>query len=198
MLEAISRGAYFYLVKPIAAYDVKNLWQFALAKKREEYVARRAGKSKSDGTAAAKVLEEDRNGIACTGEPQGRKRRIEEEEKSGEGGGEGTTAEKKAKVTWTSVLHERFLQAMKALGPESRQSKSLLESFLARSYSLQPFLRHFFFLFAEAHPKKILQHMNMPGLRKEHISSHLQVSTFPFEGHGSSLTGSADSFAFVH
>lgn len=28
-----------------------------------------------------------------------------------------------------------------------------------------------------AHPKKILQHMNVPGLKKENISSHLQVCT---------------------
>lgn len=29
--------------------------------------------------------------------------------------------------------------------------------------------------FSDARPKKILQHMNVPGLRKRSVSSHLQV-----------------------
>ncbi|KAL5859810.1 hypothetical protein ACOSQ4_001106 [Xanthoceras sorbifolium] len=51
---------------------------------------------------------------------------------------------KKPKLVWTNELHNRFLQAIRVLGIDG------------------------------AHPKKILQYMNVPGLKKENISSHLQ------------------------
>ncbi|GAV92001.1 Response_reg domain-containing protein/Myb_DNA-binding domain-containing protein, partial [Cephalotus follicularis] len=51
---------------------------------------------------------------------------------------------KKSKLIWTNELHNRFLQAVRVLG------------------------------FDSAHPKKILEHMNVKGLKKENVSSHLQ------------------------
>ncbi|KAK1560587.1 hypothetical protein Q3G72_028442 [Acer saccharum] len=51
---------------------------------------------------------------------------------------------KKAKIVWTFELHSKFLEAVAELGID------------------------------EAHPKKILQLMNVRGLKKENISSHLQ------------------------
>ncbi|WCJ23136.1 Two-component response regulator ORR21 [Euphorbia peplus] len=51
---------------------------------------------------------------------------------------------KKPKLIWTNELHDRFLQAVTTLGVDN------------------------------AHPKKILKHMNVPGLKKENVSSHLQ------------------------
>ncbi|KAK4849489.1 hypothetical protein QYF36_025390 [Acer negundo] len=51
---------------------------------------------------------------------------------------------KKAKIVWTFELHSKFLEAVEELGID------------------------------EAHPKKILQLMNVRGLKKENISSHLQ------------------------
>ncbi|XP_031254734.1 two-component response regulator ARR14-like isoform X1 [Pistacia vera] len=56
---------------------------------------------------------------------------------------------KKPKLIWTNGLHNRFLQAIRVLGIDGK-------------------------VFQGAHPKKILQHMNVPGLKKENISSHLQ------------------------
>ncbi|XP_038876438.1 two-component response regulator ARR10-like [Benincasa hispida] len=48
------------------------------------------------------------------------------------------------KLIWTQQLHNTFLHTIQALGLD------------------------------KAHPKEILQHMNVPGLRKQNISSHLQ------------------------
>ncbi|KAG7026030.1 Two-component response regulator ARR2, partial [Cucurbita argyrosperma subsp. argyrosperma] len=61
-----------------------------------------------------------------------------------EGYGSESTGPKKPKLIWTQQLHKTFLQAIEALGVD------------------------------KAHPKEILQHMNVPGLRKENVSSHLQ------------------------
>ncbi|XP_038681854.1 two-component response regulator ARR14-like [Tripterygium wilfordii] len=51
---------------------------------------------------------------------------------------------KKRKLVWTHELHEKFLQAVKVLGVDY------------------------------AHPKKIVELMNVQGLKKEQVSSHLQ------------------------
>ncbi|XP_065859249.1 two-component response regulator ARR2-like [Euphorbia lathyris] len=51
---------------------------------------------------------------------------------------------KKSKLIWTNELHFKFLEAIKILGID------------------------------DAHPREILQHMNVPGLNNEHISSYLQ------------------------
>ncbi|XP_008460204.2 two-component response regulator ARR10-like [Cucumis melo] len=54
------------------------------------------------------------------------------------------TGMKRPKLIWTQQLHNTFLHTIQALGLE------------------------------KAHPKEILQHMNVPELRKENISNHLQ------------------------
>ncbi|KAG6576747.1 putative two-component response regulator ARR21, partial [Cucurbita argyrosperma subsp. sororia] len=53
-------------------------------------------------------------------------------------------AKRKAKVVWTNSLHNRFLQAIRLIGLD------------------------------KAVPKKILEFMNVPGLTRENVASHLQ------------------------
>ncbi|XP_044492959.1 two-component response regulator ARR2-like isoform X2 [Mangifera indica] len=72
------------------------------------------------------------------------KRARREEQKEMEKDVDNSSVLKKPKLIWTEELHNRFLQAIRVLGIDG------------------------------AHPKKILQYMNVPGLRKENISSHLQ------------------------
>ncbi|PRQ57789.1 putative transcription factor MYB-HB-like family [Rosa chinensis] len=56
-----------------------------------------------------------------------------------------STAFTKRRVIWTDELHHRFLQAVKLIGIDG------------------------------ARPKKIIQLMNVPGLMRRNVSSHLQV-----------------------
>ncbi|KAI4356876.1 hypothetical protein L6164_000861 [Bauhinia variegata] len=53
---------------------------------------------------------------------------------------------KRKRLTWTKELHQRFMDAINTIGVE------------------------------KARPKKILQLMNVPGLKKEKVSSYLQIS----------------------
>ncbi|XP_057481596.1 two-component response regulator ARR10-like isoform X2 [Actinidia eriantha] len=55
-----------------------------------------------------------------------------------------SATQKKAKVVWTNALHNQFLEAIKSIG------------------------------FERAVPKKILELMNVPGLTRENVASHLQ------------------------
>ncbi|XP_075669272.1 two-component response regulator ORR23-like isoform X1 [Castanea sativa] len=58
---------------------------------------------------------------------------------------------KKPNLMWNNELHNRFPQAFNVLGIDT------------------------------AHPKKIIQHMNAPGLKRENISSHLQRYHLPLK-----------------
>ncbi|KAJ8438292.1 hypothetical protein Cgig2_003755 [Carnegiea gigantea] len=55
-----------------------------------------------------------------------------------------TATHKRPRLVWTSDLHNRFLEAINAIG------------------------------YHRAFPKKILQYMNVPGLTRENVASHLQ------------------------
>ncbi|CAI9101686.1 OLC1v1039065C1 [Oldenlandia corymbosa var. corymbosa] len=59
----------------------------------------------------------------------------------------GDNREKKPRVIWTPELHEKFLMALDGIFPSSK-----------------------------AVPKKICEFMNVPGLTREHVASHLQAS----------------------
>ncbi|XP_048426102.1 two-component response regulator ARR2-like [Pyrus x bretschneideri] len=104
-----------------------------------------------------------------------------------------TCTQKKPKMVWTNELHKKFVQAVTLLGVDS---KSLFLLFLYKQSKLRGWgfelgfigeststlankvaptiMVANLFLDLGAHPKKILQHMNVPGLRKENVSSHLQ------------------------
>ncbi|CAA3024370.1 two-component response regulator-like APRR6 isoform X1 [Olea europaea subsp. europaea] len=64
--------------------------------------------------------------------------------KEGNGKGEGKGKSKKVKVNWTLQLHDRFLEALRSIGLE------------------------------RAVPKRILEVMDVPGLTRENVASHLQ------------------------
>ncbi|XP_022769503.1 two-component response regulator ARR2-like [Durio zibethinus] len=148
MLGCLFKGAMLYLVKPITMDDLKNLWQFAFIKGRENLLA----VEEISGIEEESSLE-NASGVNVESQPlisEGRqnlqkvKRKRSDEMLNDEDDNDDSTAPKKPKLIWTNELHNRFLQAMKVLGIDG------------------------------AHPKKILQHMNVPGLKKEHVSSHLQ------------------------
>ncbi|GJV50028.1 CheY-like superfamily protein [Tanacetum coccineum] len=80
---------------------------------------------------------------------------VEDKEFCGSSSSDGASMEdeqnkeklKKNRITWTSELHQKFVRAITILG------------------------------IPNAVPKKILELMNVPGLRREHVASHLQVSS---------------------
>ncbi|KAF6156635.1 hypothetical protein GIB67_017771 [Kingdonia uniflora] len=68
---------------------------------------------------------------------------TEREDESEDNSEEHYTSKKKPRVSWSQLLHDKFLEAVKKLG-------------------------------TEAVPLKILKYMNVPGITRENVASHLQ------------------------
>ncbi|XP_039062586.1 two-component response regulator ARR1-like [Hibiscus syriacus] len=140
VLGSLFKGARLYMVKPITMNDVKNLWQFAILKKRENVPTadENSGIEDASSKESATGVGERRNLRNV------KRKRSDETQDDKEEDKDGSVIQKKPKLIWTDELHNRFLRAVEMLGID------------------------------EAHPKKILELMNVPGLKKGNVSSHLQ------------------------
>ncbi|XP_058208286.1 two-component response regulator ARR12-like [Rhododendron vialii] len=187
ILRGLQSGAAFFLVKPISPNDLKNLWQYAVAKKKPksahiEVIESARETSKTDkrpssptnvflhptasagrlapfskGPDHSLVQETSENEKGSNGEVgsglslrnEDRRNTRDSKRKSPATVEEGENEDdsgnpKKTKIVWTNALHNQFLEAIRCVGIE------------------------------RAVPKKILELMNVPGLTRENIASHLQ------------------------
>ncbi|KAL7003298.1 hypothetical protein U1Q18_004456 [Sarracenia purpurea var. burkii] len=171
ILKGLQSGAAFFIVKPISPHDLKNLWQYAVAKRRakaaivEEIEAIQEPSIQADHK-LDDGLNEDDNPVQETSPRTDKGSKTgTESAASAVNGSDGQSAketkrksngaamkeikddsgtQKKAKVIWTNALHNQFLEAIKSLGID------------------------------RAVPKKILELMNVPGITRENVASHLQ------------------------
>ncbi|KAM1486314.1 hypothetical protein ACFX2I_000527 [Malus domestica] len=160
MLGGLFKGAVYYIVKPLTMDSLKNLWQFAFISNRDAVTTSNNRDVVIDLTADDSSGEFQQEYTSNEGleiesimkkekqisSRKSLKRKNPEGMNKDKGGdnSDSTCTQKKPKMVWTNELHKKFVQAVTLLGVDS------------------------------AHPKKILQHMNVPGLWKENISSHLQ------------------------
>ncbi|KAJ7975658.1 Two-component response regulator like [Quillaja saponaria] len=154
--RVLDSGAAFYLAKPLSLDDLKNLWQYAVtAKKGKSIVVEeiiRSDLPNFEESLSEKVcLENVINSVdhvSIVNEEKHEKKKYNKRkgtEMTKEDQYEGTSmAPKKAKVVWTNSLHNRFLMAIRHTGLD------------------------------RAVPKRILEFMNVPGLTRENVASHLQ------------------------
>ncbi|KAI3420565.1 rRNA adenine N(6)-methyltransferase [Psidium guajava] len=147
MLGTLLNGASLYLLKPISKLDIRDLWQFSFIWKRNQMARGTEGSTDQDSSAEGGDDERESQPIAIgqkRGEARPRKGELREVDGDKEDADADSQLHKKTKLTWTNELHEKFLRAIQFLGID------------------------------RAYPKTILQHMNVPGLRKQSVSSHLQ------------------------
>lgn len=91
---------------------------------------------------------------------------------------------KKNRISWTSELHEQFLRVVNQLGLNSKILFPIIFIFFLLFslfvYFKKLYLCTFFSLpyCLEAKPKATHEAMNVPGLTKEQVASHLQVCFF--------------------
>ncbi|KAL8050937.1 hypothetical protein ABFX02_06G112700 [Erythranthe guttata] len=167
--KGLENGAAFFISKPVTPDDLRNLWQFALTKKKTNSrvvinditgsnydlfqpreIINSNDKNRSDEKPVFVVSASTSNkDISHSKKNPKRKTQTkedsdnDEEEEIGNNNNAAST-NKKPKVVWTDSLHNRFLEAIRSIG-------------LDRSV-----------------PKKILEEMNVPGLTRENVASHLQ------------------------
>ncbi|OIT38480.1 PREDICTED: two-component response regulator ORR24-like isoform X1 [Nicotiana attenuata] len=147
VMKGITHGACDYLVKPVRLEELKNIWQHVIRKKKVE--PKNHIKS-DDQDKANQGGGEGGRGPQLSGnaDQNGKlnKKRKDEEYESDENGNDDDdpTTQKKPRVVWSIELHRKFVAAVNQLGLE------------------------------KAVPKRILDMMNVDGLTRENVASHLQ------------------------
>lgn len=145
--KGIDHGACDYLVKPVRIEELRNIWQHVIRKKKVEP---KSQSKSNDQDKSYQVSGESGRGQSPTGNvyPNGKcnKKRKDEEDENDENGNdnEDPTTQKRARVVWSIELHRKFVAAVGQLGIE------------------------------KAVPKRILDLMNVDGLTRENVASHLQ------------------------
>ncbi|MBA0853800.1 hypothetical protein Goshw_022112 [Gossypium schwendimanii] len=149
VMKGITHGACDYLLKPVRIEELKNIWQHVVRRKKpdskDELAAPNHDKARG-GTGEA-----GQTWVACSSDQKVNKKRkdqSEDEEEETEDNGhenEDSSSQKKPRVVWSVDLHRKFVAAVNQLG-----------------------------LGDQAVPKKILDLMNVEGLTRENVASHLQ------------------------
>ena len=119
ILRGLEVGAAFYIVKPVNYDDLRNLWQYAVSSRKVKPVDN--GKIRSSQGASlvrktpvdvdiefAAPLKRDTKNKAPVNEDKGKEKTE-------------IVAPKKTKVLWTTALHNRFLEAIRKIGLESKR-----------------------------------------------------------------------------
>lgn len=146
VMKGIKHGACDYLLKPVRIEELKNIWQHVVRKKW-----RASQQSSSVDDSKARKVSNDSHPVSSENDghdgvvKQSRKRKdIKEEEEDVDQDFDDPSGTKKSRVVWSVDLHQQFVAAVNHLGID------------------------------KAVPKRILELMNVQGLTRENIASHLQ------------------------
>ncbi|XP_057507420.1 two-component response regulator ORR24-like isoform X1 [Actinidia eriantha] len=149
VMKGITHGACDYLVKPVRIEELRNIWQHVIRRKKCEAKHESKSTTKDKNRHGNGEGEQEPSPTDNTDQNGkiNRKRKDDEEEEDGEENGsenEDTGTQKKPRVVWSIELHRKFVAAVNQLGIE------------------------------KAVPKRVLDLMNVEGLTRENVASHLQ------------------------
>lgn len=149
VMRGIKHGACDYLIKPVRMEELKNIWQHVIRKKCSGHKNMEHSGSMDDSERSRRVADDtDAASLVNDGnDGSWKSRNKRKESKEDEDDGEldhEDHSSKKPRVVWSVELHQQFVSAVSQLGIE------------------------------KAVPKRILELMNVPGLTRENVASHLQ------------------------
>ncbi|KAL0372765.1 UNVERIFIED_CONTAM: Two-component response regulator ORR21 [Sesamum calycinum] len=148
-MRGIRHGACDYLIKPIRDEELKNIWQHVVRKKWNEIKEHDYSGSMEDHDRQKRTID-DAEYASSVNEGADevlktqKKRRDSKDEDETELENDDPATTKKPRVVWSVELHQQFVSAVNQLGID------------------------------KAVPKRILELMNVPGLTRENVASHLQ------------------------
>ncbi|XAR66784.1 hypothetical protein NMG60_11013120 [Bertholletia excelsa] len=147
VMKGVTHGACDYLVKPVRLEELRNIWQHVIRRKKLD--SKHQNKLTSQDKSQQVNGEGEQGPVPAGNADQSgklnRKRKDEEEEgEENEHENEDPATQKKPRVVWSIDLHRKFVAAVNQLGIE------------------------------KAVPKRILDLMNVEGLTRENVASHLQ------------------------
>ncbi|XP_074339245.1 two-component response regulator ARR2-like isoform X2 [Apium graveolens] len=144
VMKGVTHGACDYLIKPVRLEALKNIWQHVVRKRKHVWKDIEQSGSVEDGK-LQQQLPDDADYLSSANEGSWRNsKRKKDEEEDAEDRDDDTSSLKKPRVVWSVELHQQFVAAANQLGID------------------------------KAVPKKILELMNVPGLTRENVASHLQ------------------------
>ncbi|KAJ6689526.1 hypothetical protein OIU85_005891 [Salix viminalis] len=149
VMRGIRHGACDYLIKPIREEELKNIWQHVIRKKWHDRKEQEHSGSFEDNDWHKRGNDDAEIASSVNEGAEGvlkdqKKRSIAKEEDDAELENDDPSASKKPRVVWSVELHQQFVSAVNHLGID------------------------------KAVPKRILELMNVPGLTRENVASHLQ------------------------
>ncbi|XP_042421506.1 two-component response regulator ORR26-like isoform X1 [Zingiber officinale] len=146
VMKGVQHGACDYLLKPVRMKELRNIWQHVYRKKMHELKDIEIHGIHEDFNILCYGSEDpdDRQFVARTEMSPARKRKDLDGKELTELEFNDPSTVKKARVVWSVDLHQKFVNAVNQIG------------------------------FEKVGPKKILDLMNVPGLTRENVASHLQ------------------------
>ncbi|KAH6790380.1 response regulator 2 [Perilla frutescens var. frutescens] len=151
VMRGVSHGACDYLIKPIRDEELKNIWQHVVRKKQNEMKEHDHTVSMEDHDRLKRPIDDAEYASYVNEGAEAdevlktqKKRRDCKDEDDTETENDDPSTSKKPRVVWSVELHQQFVTAVNQLGID------------------------------KAVPKRILELMNVPGLTRENVASHLQ------------------------
>ncbi|KVH96468.1 two-component response regulator ARR1-like [Cynara cardunculus var. scolymus] len=146
VMKGVTHGACDYLIKPVRMEALRNIWQHVVRKRKHEWKDIEPSVSLDEGNQQQKKQPEDPDCTSSANEGHNCKtaKRRKDDEDEAEEKEHSSSSSKKPRVAWSMELHQQFVAAVNQLG------------------------------FDKAVPKKILDLMNVPGITRENVASHLQ------------------------
>ncbi|CAM9000643.1 unnamed protein product [Rhodiola kirilowii] len=144
VMKGVTHGACDYLIKPVRMDALKNIWQHVVRKKKHEQKELEQSRSGEEVENRQAKQTEDADYSSSANEGSWKNLKRRKEEEDDFDDRDDSSTLKKPRVVWSVELHQQFVAAVNQLGIH------------------------------KAVPKKILELMNVTGLTRENVASHLQ------------------------
>ncbi|XP_074570325.1 two-component response regulator ORR21-like isoform X2 [Curcuma longa] len=149
VMKGVSHGARDFLSKPVRMEELQNIWQHVVRRKwLENREIERSGSMEESDHNRHIIDDSEYSSTMNDGTDSSwkyqKKKRDAKEDDDAELDSVDPSSSKKSRVVWSVELHQQFVNAVNQLGID------------------------------KAVPKRILELMNVPGLTRENVASHLQ------------------------
>ncbi|XP_006645188.1 two-component response regulator ORR26 [Oryza brachyantha] len=145
VMKGVQHGACDYLLKPVRMKELRNIWQHVYRKKMHEVKEIEGNDSCDDLQILRNSFEGlDEKSLFMRSDSDTMRKRKDMDKDHADQESSDGNTVKKARVVWSVDLHQKFVNAVNQIG------------------------------FDKVGPKKILDLMNVPGLTRENVASHLQ------------------------
>ncbi|WOL11613.1 two-component response regulator ORR21 [Canna indica] len=149
VMKGVSHGACDFLSKPVRMEELQNIWQHVVRRKLLDNKENEHSSSMEEGDGCRQVNDDSEYASTVNDGIDGswryqKKKRDTKDDDDADLDNADPSSSKKPRVVWSVELHQQFVNAVNQLGID------------------------------KAVPKRILELMNVPGLTRENVASHLQ------------------------